>query len=56
VKDDLIRRHRAGGRCALVVFHDEALVIRRYLAAPVKGCAPGDVVLSGLAQIAAFGR
>jgi hypothetical protein len=36
--------------------HDEALVIRRYLAAPVKGCAPGDVVLSGLAQIEAFGR
>jgi hypothetical protein len=58
VKDDLIRRPRAGGRCALLVIqaHNEALVIRRCLAAPVKGSAPGDVVLSGLAQIEAFGR
>jgi hypothetical protein len=58
VKDDLIRRPRAAGRCARVVIqaHDEALVIRPCLAAPVKGSAPGDVVLSGLAQIEAFGR
>jgi hypothetical protein len=58
VKDDLIRRSRAGGRCARVMIrsHDQALVIRRCLAAPVKGSAPGDVVLSGLAQIEAFGR
>jgi hypothetical protein len=40
----------------MIESHDEALVIRRCLAAPVKGSAPGDVVLSGLAQIAAFGR
>jgi hypothetical protein len=58
VKDDLIRRPRAGGRRALVVIQadDEALVIRRCLAAPVKGSAPGDGVLSGLAQVEAFGR
>jgi hypothetical protein len=36
--------------------HDEALVIRRCLAAPVKRSAPSDVVLSGLAQIEEFGR
>jgi hypothetical protein len=58
VKDDLIRRARAGGRRALVVIlaDDEALVIRRCLASPVTGSAPGDVVLSGLAQIETFGR
>jgi hypothetical protein len=57
-KDDLIRRPRAGGRCARVMIqlHDEALVIRRCLAAPVKGSAPGGAVLSGLARIEAFGR
>jgi hypothetical protein len=40
----------------MIQSHDEALVIRRGLAAPVKGSAPGDAVLSGLAQIEAFGR
>jgi hypothetical protein len=58
VKDDLIRRRRAGGRRALAVIQadDEELVIRRCLAAPAKGSTPGDVVLSGLAQIEGFGR
>jgi hypothetical protein len=36
--------------------HDEALVIRCCLARRVNGSAPRDVVLSGLAQVEAFGR
>ena len=53
-----VRYPGAGSRCARVVIqaHDEALLIRRCLAAPVKRSVLCDAVLSGLAQIEAFGR